>query len=683
LPPKRGVATLTFRMKLGLAIAVAALAAPVSAHAAGPTLTMRDVPLHATRSPAGAVPHFNMVGLHWRGPGSVSFRTRGAVGGWSLWRAADDDRHVEHSWHLGNLDWTGAANAIRFRVSGNVTQLRAYYVWSPPEPGVLRRTQIAGEPPIILRLSWGADESIRRAGPRYADAVHFAIVHHTAGSNNYTRAQSAAIVRGIQIYHVKGNGWDDIGYNFLVDKYGQVFEGRYGGMDRPVIGAQALGFNTGSVGVSVIGDYRSTQISAAAKASLEQLLAWRLDVAHVDPLSTVSRISGGSPKFPRGVPVLVRAISGHRDVNFTDCPGNALYAELPQIAKDVAALGGPKIYAPAVAHPGESQVRFTARLSVAQPWTVTVFGSSGTQVAQGSGTGTSVDWTWDSTAAATDRYRWTIATPDARSATGTLGALVALAVQKPAVTPAVVAPGETTTVSYTLTAAANVTATLVAPGGQVLATLLTAAKPAGAQTLAVVPPPGLPNGQYAVVVTASVGVTTATATVPLAIDDILTAFTSSVSRGTATVGFMLTRAPLQLVFQVLRGTQVVATPPLAPLLPGPQSLTWDGTLADGSRAPDGPYALAVVVTDDAGTFTHSASIALDTTAPHVTVLSYRNLRFRVSEPATLTLAVGTRRFTRALKTPGTTQFWLRSKPAAYTLTATDAAGNAATVRYPR
>src|SRR5207237_8830336 len=127
---------------------------------------------------------------------------------------------------------------------------------------------------------WGAVGWLRRVGPRFADAVHFAIVHRRAVSNNDTRAQSAAIVRGIQIYHVKGNGWDDIGFNFLVDKYGQVFEGRYGGMDRPVIGAHALGFNTGAVGLSVIGDYSAAPISAVAKASLAQLLAWRLDLAH-------------------------------------------------------------------------------------------------------------------------------------------------------------------------------------------------------------------------------------------------------------------------------------------------------------------------------------------------------------------------------------------------------------------
>ena len=670
-------------MKLLLAVAAAALAAPASAFADGPTLTMREVPLHAARAPAAATPRFNMVGLHWRGSGSVSFRTRSSAGGWSPWRTADDDHRIEHSWHLGNLDWTGSANAISFRVRGAVTRLRAYYVWSPTEAALPRRTQIASEPPIIFRLSWGADESIRRAPPRYADAVHFAIVHHTAGSNSYTRAQSAAIVRGIQIYHVKGNGWDDIGYNFLVDKYGQIFEGRYGGMDRPVIGAHALGFNTGAVGVAVIGDYGTSQISPAAKASLEQLLAWRLDVAHVDPLSMVSRISGGGPKFPRGVPVLLRAISGHRDVNFTDCPGNALYAQLPQIARDVAALGGPKIYAPAVSYPGESQVRFTARLSVAQPWTVTVLGSSGAEVAQGSGTGTTVDWTWDESAAPTDRYRWAIATPDARSATGSLGTVVALAVQKGTASPTAVAPAESTTISYTLTNAASVTATLVAPGGQPLSTLLTAQKPAGVQTLVVTPPPGLLNGQYAVVVAAVAGGQTATATIPFAVDDILTGFTSSLAHGQATVAFTLGRAPLSLAFEVLRGTHVVAAPMVPAVLVGPQLLTWDGKLADGTRAPDGPYTLALTLTDDVGAFTRTAIVTVDTTAPRITVLSDRNMRFRISEPATLTLVVGTRRFTRTLKKPATTQFWLKSKPSAYELTATDAAGNTASVRYRR
>jgi flagellar hook assembly protein FlgD len=665
-------------MKLLFAIA-AALAMPSTAFAAGPTLTMREVPLHATRSLQVAPPRFNMVALHWRGSGVVSFTTRSDPGRWVPWRVEDDDNNSAHSWRLGNIVWVGASNAIRFRTTGTITRLRAYYVWSPPERLLPRRLLIANAPPIIPRFSWGANESIRRAPPHYADAIHFAVVHHTAGTNDYTAAQSAAIVRGIEIYHVEGNGWDDIGYNLLVDKYGQVFEGRYGGVDRPVIGAHAQGFNAGSVGVAVIGDYTSTHLTTAAKRALEEVLAWRLDLAHVDPLSTFQWLSGGNPRFPSGVPVFLRAIAGHRDTGYTDCPGNALYAQLPQIARDVGALGGPKIYAPAVAREGEGQVRFTARLSVARAWTVTVVNSAGVQVAQGTGAGMAVDWTWDGSLAAPDRYSWTIASSDARSATGALAAGAALAVQKTTVLPTAVAPGETTMVSYTVTASASVTVNLVSPTGAVVATLLTAQKPKGSQTLAFTPSIGLANGSYAIVINAAAGSKIATATVPVVVDDILTGL---VAAGPA-MSFTLTRVPTAFSFQVLEGVQVVVSPAVPAPVAGLQTLTWDGRLADGSTAPDGTYTLALSITDGATVFTRTSTLTLDTTAPVIAVLSYRNLRFRVSEPATLTLIVGTRRYTRVLKRAATTQFWLTTKPSAYRLVATDAAGNAATVRYRR
>src|SRR5262245_56278786 len=118
-------------MKTLLVAITGLLAAPVSALAAGPTLTVRDVPLHATRTTAAAVPRFDMVGVHWRGTGTVSYRTRGTDGSWSGWKAADADT-VEHGWHLGDLDWRGSSDAIRFRTTGRVTGLRAYYVWSAP-----------------------------------------------------------------------------------------------------------------------------------------------------------------------------------------------------------------------------------------------------------------------------------------------------------------------------------------------------------------------------------------------------------------------------------------------------------------------------------------------------------------------------------------------------------------------
>jgi hypothetical protein len=163
------------------------------------------------------------------------------------------------------------------------------------------------------------------------------------------------------------------------------------------------------------------------------------------------------------------------------------------------------------------------------------------------------------------------------------------------------------------------------------------------------------------------------------VDDIVTGF---VATGPS-LSFTLTRAPTALVFQVFHGAQAVATPSPPPLVAGPQTQTWDGRLADGSRARDGTYRLVLSVTDDVITFTRIATVTLDTTAPKISVLSYRNLRFRLSEPAQLTLVVGTTRYTRVLTKAATTQFWLKTKPAAYVLTATDAAGNTATVRYRR
>ena len=632
---------------------------------ATPVMTVQDARSLASvrRAP------FNMVALHWHGAGGVRYRVR-FRDGWSPWQAADSTG-VQGGWSIGNIDWVGTATAVQTEPTRGV---RVYTVWSPVDGSApQRRLEIANAPPIIPRLSWGADESIRRAAPQYAPAVRFALVHHTAGNNNYTRAQSAAIVRGIEIYHVKGNGWNDIGYNFLVDKYGQVFEGRYGGVDRPVIGAHAEGFNTGSVGVALIGDFTSATITPAAKSALEQLLAWRLDVAHVDPLSSLTVASQGNSRYPRGTPVLVRAIGAHRDVYFTDCPGNALYNEIPSIAKAVAALGGPKIYAP-LAKTVETETRVTAKLSAAIPWTVTITSSSGAQVAQGSGVGPSVDWTWDASAAPVDRYTWTIsagtiAAGTARTATGTFGSTTALTLQKVSASPGAAAPGQTVTIGYTLSAPALVSATLANAAGQTVAALLSTQKPAGAQTLAVTPPAGLPKGQYSVVLTAVSGAKTVTATAPFAVDDILVAFVASSLGATVT----LARAPFSLTLQVLQGTTVLATPTLQPLV-GSQTTAW-------TALPDGAYTVALTVTDDVGTFTESQPLTVDTTPPKVTVLSYANLRFRVGEPVTLTLVVGAAKYTRHVNKPATTQFWLKTKPTAYTLLATDAAGNVTRVRY--
>src|SRR3954469_3643721 len=212
-------------MKSLLAV-VAFLLCPGSALAAGPPLAAHDLERGVNR-PAH---RFDLVGLHWKGNGVVVFRTRSVAGRWSGWwdAAPENDRPDARNhelrvqgWNLGSPFWTGASNGIQVRSYGHVTRVRAFYVWSRVRKSRLRRVSIAGSPLILSRASWGADERIRRRRkPGYADAVRFAVVHHTAGSNSYSRAQSASIVRGVERYHVLANGWDDIGYNFLVDKYG-------------------------------------------------------------------------------------------------------------------------------------------------------------------------------------------------------------------------------------------------------------------------------------------------------------------------------------------------------------------------------------------------------------------------------------------------------------------------------
>src|SRR5438552_6718214 len=256
---------------------------------ASPSLVARDLP---TRSGVvmQAPTTFDLVGLHWKGSGAVRFRTERADGTWSNWRLSapesDDfpDRNTTEArrsrgWQLGNPFWVGRSEGIQYRIGIGVRRLRAFFVRSPLLRGTPHHVQpfTANAPPIITRAEWGANEQIRRnraKGPKIADNVHLAIVHHTAGSNDYSRSQSASIVRAIEVYHVVGNGWDDIGYNFLVDKYGQVFEGRYGGMDKAVVGAHAMGFNYGSVGVALIGNYNGAGLTPPERAALVKVLAW-------------------------------------------------------------------------------------------------------------------------------------------------------------------------------------------------------------------------------------------------------------------------------------------------------------------------------------------------------------------------------------------------------------------------
>ena len=525
-------------MKLAFVAAFVVLAFPAAARAGGASLVVRDVPLHGERALAAAgSPRFDLVGLHWRGPGSVLFSTRSLVGRWSAWRPAapeaEDAPDVltpeaarDASWRLGSPYWTGSSDGIRYRLRGRVSRLRAYFVRARAVAVPPRTLSIAGSPLVVPRLGWSANERIRRHRPRYAPTLRLAIVHHTAGSNSYSRSQSAAIVRAIEVYHVLGNGWDDIGYNFLVDKYGQIFEGRYGGIDRNVVGAHAQGFNTGSVGVALMGTYTSRKPTAAALRSLEALLAWRLDLAHVNPRGSLTYLSGGNPRFGPGVPVFLRTIAGHRDTGFTTCPGYALYRQLPSIAIAVSKMGLPKLYAPVVTGRVPGLVRFRARLSSALPWTVTVTDADGVILASGTGTTAAVDWTWDARSYGRGKYYWTIsAGSSVRPAIGTLGGggnpapvrISDATAQPPVISPNGDGVDDYATISYALSAPATVTATLLDADGVTVSTLFAdELHGAGPQSF-VFYGDGVPDGSYTIVLQAKANGKTVTANVVLAI----------------------------------------------------------------------------------------------------------------------------------------------------------------------
>ncbi|MCK7676230.1 N-acetylmuramoyl-L-alanine amidase [Corynebacterium pygosceleis] len=190
-----------------------------------------------------------------------------------------------------------------------------------------------GMPKVISRKGWGADESKRCGKVTYDDKVSALTIHHTAGSNNYTPSQAAGIVRGIYQYHAQNLGWCDIGYQSLVDKFGRIYEGRYGGMNHAVQGAHAGGFNENTWAISMIGDYSTVTPSAETLASVGELAGWRAKVAGFDPLGEDTHYSEGTSytKYPYGTSVRLPNIFAHRDVGNTSCPGDAGYAQMGTI----------------------------------------------------------------------------------------------------------------------------------------------------------------------------------------------------------------------------------------------------------------------------------------------------------------------------------------------------------------
>ena len=249
--------------------------------------------------------------------------------------------------------WVGPSDGVQVRVHADGDVPHGVEVelvdpgTSPADAAVGRVTPgtahaATAQPAIVTRKQWGADESIRRGSPSYNSRIKAGILHHTVNANSYTKAQAPALVRSIYAYHVKSNGWSDVGYNYLVDRFGTIYEGRAGGVSKAVVGAHASGFNADTFGVSIIGDFTSQAPPAVALDAVQRLMAWKLSLHGLDPHATTTLTSagGGTARYAAGKQVTFKVVSGHRDGNLTACPGAQLYPLLPQIRTGIRAAMG-------------------------------------------------------------------------------------------------------------------------------------------------------------------------------------------------------------------------------------------------------------------------------------------------------------------------------------------------------
>ena len=201
----------------------------------------------------------------------------------------------------------------------------------------------AARPHILPRSVW-LDHLARHAQPppRYDDKVVAVFVHHTDSPNDYDCADAPRIIRYLYAGQTGARNWDDIGYNFLVDRCGTIYEGRAGGVDRPVTGAHTQGFNHRTAGIAAIGTFLAgVPVPKAMTDSIAALAAWKLGLADIDPRTTARLVSSNSlSRYRAGTTATLPALAGHNAGYMTTCPGAALTARLPRIRELAARLQG-------------------------------------------------------------------------------------------------------------------------------------------------------------------------------------------------------------------------------------------------------------------------------------------------------------------------------------------------------
>jgi hypothetical protein len=304
---------------------------------------------------------FESVGVTWAAGADATaldprVRTRSTDGAWSPWRElpvsdeapeagapdAGGDASARTTRDGTDPLWVGDADAVQVSFASGTAlpgELRLALVDAPAVVGGPIAADVtaaaAGAPAYIARSAWGARPQVCQ--PDVARSLVGAVVHHTADPNDYASVNDAMRrLRADQAYHIDGRGWCDLGYNFVVDKWGNLYEGRAGSLSAAVVGVHAGGFNTGTVGVSMLGTYDAAP-SAATQHTVAQIIGYRLGYYGVDPSGTMTYHTNGGENSRYGAATLtLPRVIGHRDVAYTACPGNGGYAALPAIRAEAS-----------------------------------------------------------------------------------------------------------------------------------------------------------------------------------------------------------------------------------------------------------------------------------------------------------------------------------------------------------
>ncbi|HLH66378.1 MAG TPA: N-acetylmuramoyl-L-alanine amidase [Solirubrobacteraceae bacterium] len=386
----------------GLLLAAPAAMASERRRAQARLVSVDVGPLSGACAPIPLAP-FALAGVQWRGAAAarIQLRARALDGRWSRWAPASAQGHDPDRPGAGPLPagaprfgepvWFGASDALEVRSDRPLADVTVHAVpaaapgFQEPSTDALARSQTGvvpyplalpvlqagpGQPPIIARRAWAGDANGPSAGPYYGE-VRLAFVHHTETPNGYAADQVPAMILSIYEYHRFVRGFFDIAYNFMVDAFGRVWEARAGGIDEPVIGAHAGGYNQVSTGVAVLGSFMSAVPPAPAVDALTRLLSWKLSLHGVPTDGSVTvRVDPADAfytPFAPGQLVSLPRIAGHRDGDLTDCPGDALYARLEAIRPRALALAGSPAHltlqaAPAVVLP-QAPVALGGRLT--------------------------------------------------------------------------------------------------------------------------------------------------------------------------------------------------------------------------------------------------------------------------------------------------------------------------------